>query len=928
MSSSDTTQSLSKLTDKFMIKFLIIIACGVLLGWVFDLAIIKSWIPNLALSQVNIPIYLVLIGVGLSEFKQDEKNPVGIWQVLAILFPFGTLREQRGCANASFILFLIAGCQYAFGWNFGIDELFFLLTVWLIYKQKLLVFPPGQLRTYKQMEAELAESEYRYRQLVENMPQLVWLSDGNGTVDYLNQRWLDYTGIQTESTLNWNWQQILHPQDFPVFVENWTTAINSKKPMHDLQHRLKSHDGNYRWFLTKAVPMHDTQGDITNWLGTCTDIDEQMKAEEAIRAQEIRLRMLSESGLIGILFSGDEGEIYEANDTFLKIIGYTRQELENGELDWRNLTPDEFLSLDEIGITEAKTRGICIPYEKEYIRQDGSRVPILIGYTFFADQQNGFIVFVLDITEKKLAEQERDRFFNVSIDLLCIAGTDGYFKRINPAFEKYLGWSEKELLTQPFTSFIHPDDVNASEGAVTKLNGGENILQFENRYRCRDGSYKWFMWNSYIDTDTNLIYAVAHDITEPKKAQEALRQSEARLKFSMEAAHIGNWDLDINTKIANCSLRHDQIFGYDSLLPEWNFDKFLQHVHPEDRELVQNGFEQALSNYQNWGFECRIIKADGSLAWIWVRSSFYYDINNIPTHLLGLVVDITQQQMALREREENAAKIYQLNATLEERVKQRTAQLEDANKELESFSYSVSHDLRAPLRHIAGFTDMLRKYLTEQGLDDTSKRYISIILEATSNAGNLIDDLLAFSRMGRAEMRHTIIDMNLLIQELQAEFASDIQNRQVNWYIEPLPQVQGDPSMLRLVWRNLLANALKYSQTRPITEINIGIVRDIDSHSSLSTFPILQSQNISQEIVFYIKDNGVGFNMRYVNKLFGVFQRLHNDSRFEGTGVGLANVQRIIHRHGGRVWAEGELDVGATFYFSLPENCQNLPGKN
>jgi PAS domain S-box-containing protein len=778
----------------------------------------------------------------------------------------------------------------------------------------------------KRAQAALAESEYRYRQLVENMPQLVWLSYGNGTVDYLNQRWLDYIGIETESSPTLNWQQIIHPQDFPKFAENWTTAINSKKPMPDLQHRLKSHDGTYRWFLTKAVPMYDTQGDVTNWLGTCTDIDDQIKAEAAIRAKEIQLRILSESGLIGILFAGDGGEIYEANDTFLKLIGYTRQELENGEIDWRNLTPDEFLPLDEIGLAEAEETGICTPYEKEYVRKDGSRVPILIGYTQFDGKQNSYVVFILDISDKKRAEQERDRFFNVSIDLLCIAGTDGYFKRINPAFENCLGWSQNDLLSQPYMSFNHPDDLAASENAIAKLKMRESILQFENRFRCQDGSYKWLMWNAFLDTDTSLIYAVAHDVTELKKDQEALRQSEARLRFSMEAARIGNWDLDINTKIAKRSLRHDQIFGYNSLLPEWNFDKFLQHVHPEEREIVHNSFEQAITNCQDWSFECRIIKADGSLAWIWVRSSFYYDINNIPTHLLGLVVDITQQRLALREREAAEAKIYQLNSTLEERVKQRTAQLEAANKELESFSYSVSHDLRAPLRHIAGFMDMLKKHLTEQGIDCTSKRYISIILEATSNAGILIDDLLAFSRMGRTEMRHTIMDMNLLIQELQAELAAEIQNRQINWNIEPLPQVQGDPSMLRLVWRNLLGNALKYSQTRPITEINIGIVRDIDSDSSLSTFPTLKSQNISEEIVFYIKDNGVGFDMRYVNKLFGVFQRLHSDSRFEGTGVGLANVQRIIHRHGGRVWAEGELDVGATFYFSLPENRQSLPG--
>jgi PAS domain S-box-containing protein len=757
MSSFDTTQSLSKSINKFIIKFLIIIGCGVLLGWIFDLVILKNLIPNVALIQVDVAIYAVLIGVGFVELRQGKNSRLVTWRI---------------CTNTLLILSLIIGCQYIFRWNFGIDELFFFLVVWFIYERKLLL----------------------------------------------------------------------------------------------------------------------------------------LQAKEANRSRETRLRILSDSGLIGILFAGSGGEIYEANDTFLKIIGYTRQELESGKLDWRNLTPDEFLYLDQIGIAEATATGICTPYEKEYIRKDGSQVPILIGYTAYAEQQDSFVVFILDITDKKLAEQERDRFFNVSIDLMCIAGRDAYFKRINPAFEKCLGWSETELLSQPFTSFVHPDDIGASESAIAQLNQGENVLQFENRYRCQDGSYKWFMWNSYIDTDTGLVYAVAHDITEFKKAQEALRQSEARLKFSMEAARIGSWDLDLNTKMAKRSLRHDQIFGYDTLLPEWSYDKFLEHIHPEDQEFIQNKFEEALSDYRDWGFEgIRIIKADGSIAWIWVKSSFYYDTNNVPTHLLGLIVDMTERQMALREQEENAAKIYQLNATLEERVKQRTAQLEAANKELESFSYSVSHDLRAPLRHIAGFVDILKKHLTEKGLDDTSKRYISIIIEATNQAGTLIDDLLTFSRMGRAEMRHMNIDMNLLIQDLQRDLTAEIPDRQVKWYIEPLPQIQGDLPMLRLALLNLLGNALKYSKTRPITEISIGIVPP--------------SQKISQDITFYIKDNGVGFDMRYVNKLFGVFQRLHSDARFEGTGVGLANVQRIIHRHGGCVWAEGELDIGATFYFSLPKNC-------
>lgn len=293
-----------------------------------------------------------------------------------------------------------------------------------------------------------------------------------------------------------------------------------------------------------------------------------------------------------------------------------------------------------------------------------------------------------------------------------------------------------------------------------------------------------------------------------------------------------------------------------------------------------------------WHGEIKNRAKDGSLYWVATTIVPFFNEDGKPRQYVAIRADITERKAAEEQ-------VKRLNAELEQRVRDRTAELEAANKELEAFSYSVSHDLRAPLRAVAGYVRMLKEGYAAR-LDAEGNRMLDVVSGEARRMGQLIDDLLAFSRLGRQQMEHAPIDLAALARSAFERRTAVAPNPPVHLELKPLPPALGDQAMLRQVFANLIGNAIKFTrhQPAPIVEVG-GSIRD-------------------GELTCYIKDNGVGFDEKYGHKLFGVFQRLHSEAEFEGTGVGLALVQRIIQRHGGRVWAEGKLNQGATFYFTLP----------
>ncbi len=482
-----------------------------------------------------------------------------------------------------------------------------------------------------------------------------------------------------------------------------------------------------------------------------------------------------------------------------------------------------------------------------------------------------------ELLEKNASLENASLLINNSADIIGIIDTATFrIEEINRAFTSILGYSEEETQETPLTFFLTDEDRVMIQGLARK---GDEQLSFETRIYCSDRSIKWLQWK--VVSKFGKWFVNARDVTEIKQVEKIRNYIATVVKQSADAIYIH----DEEGKIISWNKGAEQIYGFTE---KESVSMKIWSIVPDHCVAQTEGIiRDVLQGKKIHDVETKRITKHGKLIDVQFAASLIVDSDNDKRSVAITERDITRQKLA-EER------IHTLNRDLGDNVEQ----LKVLNKELESFSYSISHDLRAPLRSINGFANILAEEYSKS-FDEEGKKMMNAVQRNASRMGILIDELLAFSKLGRKPLEKTNISMNDLVGQVVSEMDS-AKKANTTITINDLPPADADKILINQVWTNLISNAVKYSSKKTAPIVEIGGVKK------------------GSEAEYYVKDNGAGFSMEYASKLFGVFQRLHTTDEFEGTGVGLAIVHRIVSKHGGRVWAEASVGVGATFCFTLP----------
>jgi PAS domain S-box-containing protein len=745
-----------------------------------------------------------------------------------------------------------------------------------------------------------AEQELREQKYALDQHAIVATTDVQGTITYVNDKFCAISKYSREELIGQN-HRILnsghHPKEF--FQQMYHTIANGEVWHGEICNRAK--DGWIYWVDTTIVPFAGEDGKPRQYVAIRADITERKRAEEALRdslgTSKIALKDLADQKFAldqhAIVATTDvQGTITYVNDKFCAISKYSRQELvgQNHRILNSSYHPKEFFQqmYHTIANGQVWREEICNRAKDGSIYWvDTTVVPFLDAY----GKPRQYMAIRADITERKQAEEalhEQARILDLA--QVMVRDTKGHIVLWNLGAEKLYGYSREEALGRVSHELLQtqfPEPLEQIEEEFNRKGTWEGELV----HRKRDGSQVIVacVWVLHRDAEGRpvRILVSSTDITERRRAEEALRE-QAQI---LDSAQV--FVRDIESRVVFWPRGAEKLYGFTSQEALGILSHDLFHTKfPEPLEVI----EKKLFETGIWEGELAHRKRDGSTIVVSSAWVLHRDSQGQPIRILETNIDITARKQAEEE-------VQKLNEELEERVIQRTAQLEAANHELEAFTYSVSHDLRAPLRHIGGFSKILLEDFGPAMVPE-ARAHLERIQDGTRRMGLLVDELLNLARVGRHALNLQPTNLNLVIEEVVSLLQPEAEGRVVDWKIAKLPAAECDPILIKQVFQNLLANALKFTRRRERAVIEIN-----------------QGQENGPTVIV-VRDNGVGFNMKYSDKLFGVFQRLHRTEDFEGTGIGLATVKRIIYKHGGRVWAEGELDKGAIFYFTLAEEAK------
>jgi PAS domain S-box-containing protein len=757
----------------------------------------------------------------------------------------------------------------------------------------------------KLAEDALLESKEKYRDLFENMNdafalhQMIFDEHGK-PIDYkfldANPVFLKRLGMKSEDLLGHRALE-LFPQTEQSWIDRFGQVALTGQPIRF---------NNYSVELDKYFETRIYCPRPGYFAALFTDITERKKIEAALQASEAQYRTLIETINTGIFVSTLDGEFLQVNSAVAEMAGYDSPD------DLKQIPADRLyadIRDREIVIHTLRSQGFIKNFETRSVKKDGSLFWISISAIFLKDandQPSAILGSITDITERKHTEDQlresewRNRMVTeMTTDYIFIVDVDQTaglkLRWASESMVRLTGRTVDDAITPDlWRSIIYPGDEAAFFDFVEHvLTSGESGA-IECRSLTKSGQYRWIQINTYPQKGENgavsSIIGAIKDVSERKWAEAALRESEEKFRTITEQMTDTVYVTDVEGKIVYISPAAWQTFGFTpDEMQGRNFSEFLAEGDiPKGLTAFRRDLLEGLPSKN---LELTMRRKDGSTFTGELNGTLYRKEGVAGT--IGLIRDISERKQAENE-------IRHLNETLEQRVLERTAQLEAANKELEAFSYSVSHDLRAPLRAINGYTRILADEYGEN-LNAEGQRLCQVVQNEAHRMGQLIDNLLTFSRMSRSEMRLVWLDMQEMVGSLYRELTTPESRARIEFHLGALPAAEGDAVLMRQVWINLLQNAIKFSSKKenPVIEVSSSLMEN--------------------EIVYSVRDNGAGFDMQYADKLFGVFKRLHTDQEFEGTGVGLAIVQRIVHRHNGRVWAESEIEKGATFFFALPK---------